>query len=344
MVATIGFTQRLPKRTLILVILLAGCRSEKQDHGVVASTAGSPAAAPAHAAPKSGEPAPARELTWTFESTAVGPMSVVVSVPAHAATQRFPVLIALHGRGEAFKGPARGARGWIDDYGLPRAIDRLLHPPLVADDYAGEADAARLTALNQRLVQAPYAGLVVVCPYTPDILAGRRAFAAAEPLAAFIVDQLLPRVFAETPALTEPENVGIDGVSLGGRAALLVGFERPRSFGVVGSLQAALDASEIAPLVARAGRAREANPKLVLRLLTSDRDYFVREIQALSRAFQDAGVRHAFVRVRGDHSYEFNRGPGALEMLTFHDWALRALPTLDGPTGTARRGGISDTR
>lgn len=255
-------------------------------------------------------------------------MSVVVSVPAHTAKQKFPVLIALHGRGEAFKGPARGARGWIDDYGLPRAIERLAHPPLVADDYGGQVEVSRLAALNQRLAQAPYAGLIVVCPYTPDILAGRRAFSAAEPLAGFIVDQLLPRVFAETPALTEPRNVGIDGVSLGGRAALLVGFERPRSFGVVASIQAAIDASEVAELVTRAGRARQANPKLVLRVLTSDRDYFVREIEALSAAFQAADLAHSFVRVRGDHSYEFNRGPGAFEMLTFHDWALRGRPTL----------------
>lgn len=254
-------------------------------------------------------------------------MSAVVSVPAHTAPQKFPVLVALHGRGEAFKGPARGARGWIDDYGLPRALERLAQPPLVADDYAGEVDPERLRALNQRLAEAPYAGLIVVCPYTPDILAGRRAFSAAEPLAAFIVDQLLPQVFRDTPALNEPRSVGIDGVSLGGRAALLVGFERPKSFGVVASLQAALDVSEIAPLVTRARRAREANPDLVLRLLTSDGDYFVREIQALSTALRAAEVVHSFVRVRGDHSYEFNRGPGVFEMLTFHAWALRGQPT-----------------
>ncbi len=255
-------------------------------------------------------------------------MSVVVSVPAHTAAQKFPVLVALHGRGEAFKGPARGARGWIDDYGLGRAIERLAHPPLVSDDYGGQVELARLTSLNQRLAQAPYAGLIVVCPYTPDILAGRRAFSAAEPLAAFIVDQLLPRVFRDTPALTAPNSVGIDGVSLGGRAALLVGFERPKSFAVVASLQAAIDASEIPPLVSRARQARASNPELVLRLLTSDHDYFVREIQALSAAFREADVVHSFVRVRGDHSYEFNRGPGVFEMLTFHAWALRGEPTL----------------
>lgn len=318
----------LLRGALALAVVLPGCRSEAPERQGAAVTAGVPSTPPARAVPTRDAPSAARELTWTFESTRVGPMNVVVSIPAHSPSQKFPVLVALHGRGEAFKGSARGARGWIDDYGLPRAIDRLAHPPLVVDDYGGQVDGARLAAVNQRLAETPYAGLIVVCPYTPDILAGRRAFAAAEPLAAFIVDELLPRVFAETPALTAPESVGIDGVSLGGRAALLVGFERPRSFGVVASLQAAIDSSEIAELVARAGRARAANPKLSLRLLTSDHDYFVRELEALSRALRDARLAHSFVRVRGDHSYEFNRGPGAFEMLTFHDWALRGKPTL----------------
>ena len=313
---------------LTLVIAFAGCRSERPEHEQPPPTTTGPGAVlPARGTPTPDARSPAGELTWSFESTAVGPMSVVVSVPAHAAKQKFPVLIALHGRGEAFKGPARGARGWVDDYGLPRALERLAHPPLAAEDYAGEVDAARLTSVNQHLSRAPYAGLIVVCPYTPDILAGRRAFSAAEPLATFIVDQLLPRVFRETPALTDAAHVGIDGVSLGGRAALLVGFERPKSFGVVGSLQAAIDASEIPPLVALARRARDVNPNLNLRLLTSDEDYFVREIQALSAAFSQAAIVHSFAKVRGDHSYEFNRGPGVFEMLTFHNWALRGQPT-----------------
>jgi len=182
--------------------------------------------------------------------------------------------------------------------------------------------------LNQSLARTPYAGLIVVCPYTPDILAGDRAFSAAVPLAAFIVDELLPRVFRETPALTEPDHIGIDGVSLGGRAALLAGFERPKNFGVVASLQAAIDPSEVRPLVVRAMRARTVNRRFGLRLLTSDRDYFVKEIQTLSGALSEASIEHSFVLVRGDHSYEFNRGPGALEMLIFHDRALRGEPTL----------------
>src|SRR5689334_12872433 len=62
-----------------------------------ASTAPSAASAPA-------VPGPARELTWKYPDTAAGPMSVVVSIPASASAERYPVLIAMHGRGEAFKG------------------------------------------------------------------------------------------------------------------------------------------------------------------------------------------------------------------------------------------------
>lgn len=266
-------------------------------------------------------------MTWDYPETPVGHMNVVISVPASNDGERFPVLVALHGRGEAFKGPERGARGWIDDYGLTRALAHLKAPPLVAGDFGNMVEAHRLAQLNRELEKSPYAGLVIVCPYTPDILAGARAFSAARPLAEFIVDRLLPRVLSETPADPNPSKIAIDGVSLGGRASLLVGLERPKSFGVVGALQAAIDQKEIAPLVERARRARQANPALTLRLLTSRRDYFLREVSLLSDALTQAGIPHLFSVVQGDHSYEFNRGPGVYELLTFHNWALRGKPT-----------------
>jgi enterochelin esterase-like enzyme len=193
-------------------------------------------------------------------------------------------------------------------------------------DLGGAVDAERLIRLNQRLRRDPYQGLIVVCPYTPDTLAGARAFSVAAPLAEFMVDQLLPRVFAQTPAMRS--NIGIDGVSLGGRAALLVGFERPRVFKVVASLQAAIDSTEIPLLVERAERARQQNPALSIRVLTSHKDYFRRELEGLSRALDAKSVAHTFTLVPGDHSYAFNRGPGVYEMLTFHDWALRGKPGL----------------
>lgn len=265
----------------------------------------------------------ASELTWVYDRTGVGPMQVVVRLPPRRAGQRFPVLIAMHGRGEAHKGPAHGARGWVDDYGLVTALERLHAPPLAARDLENLAAPERLAHLNAALGSRAFGDMVVVCPYTPDILAGDRPFSAAVPLARFLVDELLPRVYRETPALGTPASTGIDGVSLGGRAAVLVGLDRAESFGSVAGLQAAFDSADAPELARRAKRAREKNPKLSIRLLTSDGDFFLRATKSISKALDGAGVSHELRIIPGPHDYVFNRGPGVYEMLVFHDRVLR---------------------
>jgi iron(III)-salmochelin esterase len=268
---------------------------------------------------------PAEERTLDFPATGVGRMSVVVVIPERAAGERFPVLIALHGRGETLKGPARGARGWVDDYALGRASERLARPPLVAADFERFVAPARLTLFNRALAERPYQGVIVVCPYLPDVLSSDDPFSGAPPLARFLVDELLPKIYAETPALATPAATGIDGVSLGGRAALAVGLSRPESFGAVASLQAALDAENANGIAARALRARAKNPRLFLRLLTSDGDYYRGALGAIHGGLLHANVQHDYVVVAGPHSYAFNRGPGALEMLLYHDRVLRGV-------------------
>ncbi len=261
--------------------------------------------------------------TWVYDRTPAGEMHVVVVTPAAKPGQRFPVLVALHGRGEAAKGPAQGARGWVDDYGLLRAMDDVSSPPLRLRAFEGMADARRLSAMNESLSRDPFGGLIVVCPYTPDLLAGDRQLSAAEPLERFVVEDLLPRVRRETPAIGTAESTGIDGVSLGGRASILIGLARPESFGVVAALQPAFALGETAELTRRARDARAKNPSLVLRLLTSKKDFFLEETQALAAEWQRAGVPARLDVVVGDHSYAFNRGPGVREMLVLHDRALR---------------------
>src|SRR5262245_20443807 len=66
------------------------------------------------AAPVSSAPAARlalEELTWSWESSEIGKMNVVVVLPERAPDERFPVLVTMHGTGEALKGPERGARG-----------------------------------------------------------------------------------------------------------------------------------------------------------------------------------------------------------------------------------------
>ncbi len=266
---------------------------------------------------------PAEELTWDYSSTELGPMRVVVSIPERAAHARLPVLVALHGRGEALKGPAAGARGWIDDYWLPTTIERLHRPPLTLEDFRGFADDARVSRLNESLKRQPYQGLIVVCPYTPDILPADEPIDEALPLARFIVDTVLPRAYRETPAVGSPESTGVDGVSLGGRAALGIGLLRPQAFAVVASLQAAIRIDNSEDIVRRAREAKLAKPDLFIRLLTSSDDYFIKANQSLASALVGAGIHTELVTVPGPHDYVFNRGPGGYEMLMFHDRVLR---------------------
>ena len=281
------------------------------------------ATAPLKASQKA-SPSPARELVWAYEQSPVGRMQVVVAIPARpSADVQLPVLIAMHGRGESFKGPAKGARGWIDDYWLLRAVERLHAPPLTLKDLQGFADPARLSRINESLAKRPYRGLIVVCPFTPDILAGDKPFKAAEPLASFLVDELLPRVRRETPALQSSSATGVDGVSLGGRASLLVGLSRAKAFGAVAALQAAFDSADADELARRAESAISQNPRLALRLLTSYEDYFLVANRNISKAFARSGIKHELLVIPGPHDYEFNRGPGVYEMLLFHDRALR---------------------
>ena len=268
----------------------------------------------------------AAELTWRIPHAELGEMVVVVHVPA--TSQRLPVLVAMHGLGESEKGPERGARGWTDDYALDRALGRLAEPPLAASDLEKLASAARLATLNESLAAHPYRGLVIVTPYTPNILAGDRSLDAAAPLGRFLVEELLPRVRRETPALDDPAATGIDGVSLGGRAALLVGLSHPKAFGAVASLQAAIYGHELDELTRRAAAARADNPALRLRLLTSTGDFYRTSIERLATQWKRRGLDHHLDVVDGPHSYSFNRGPGVYEMLLFHDRALRGEPYL----------------
>jgi enterochelin esterase-like enzyme len=265
------------------------------------------------------------EVTWRYPDAPLGASEVVVLTPTGATrTHPLPVLVAFHGRGESLKGPKLGARGFIDDYDVTTTVRRLASPPLTVTDLGGFATEQRLHQLNASLAGRPYGGLILVCPYLPDALHGDRAFSDGPVFARFVVEELLPRVYRETPAIGTPKTTGVDGVSLGGRAALLVGLLRPEAFGAVGALQAAIDMDETARFGDLARAAHAKNPDLTLRLLTSDGDYFLEPTLALARGLVGRAVPHRVDVVVGPHSYEFNRGPGGYEMLLFHDRALRA--------------------
>jgi enterochelin esterase-like enzyme len=261
--------------------------------------------------------------TWTFGADG----RAVTIVPAwRKPDEKMPLLLAFHGRGEAMKGPDLGVVGWPKDYKLLRAIERLCAPPLTTDDFEGFVEPARLEAHNQALAARPFAGLVIVCPYSPD--ADWRRPKTMSEYAAYITGIVLPRAQKELPVLATPDSTGIDGVSLGGAQSLRIGLHHPELFGAVGTLQAAIDEGQVQEMTDLAKAARAKNPKLHLRLLTSKDDYFRRAINLTSKAWTAAGIEHDFEEVPGPHDYPFNRGPGALEMLLWHDRVLARRPSV----------------
>lgn len=265
---------------------------------------------------------PADERTWHYPSTEFGPIDVVVRAPERSAAGPTPVLFAFHGRGESLRGPKRGARGWLDDYDLEKAAQRLAEPPLTKADFGGFVTRERLERLNRALSRHPYRDLLVVMPYLPDVLKRDDVFRNGPALADFVTSELVPRVRREFPEIGAGA-FGIDGVSLGGRAALFIGFTRPKAFSTVAALQPAIDEGELGRFTALAADALRENHALSIRLVTSHEDYYREVVMAFASELNTAKVPHDFELLSGDHSYEFNRGPGAIEMLRFHSEALR---------------------
>lgn len=262
-----------------------------------------------------------RVMQWDLGAQPWGDGRASIVVPTWGGpSARYPVLVALHGRGEALKSPSEGALGWPRDYALLRAFDRLRAPPLTDSDYEGFADHDRMAETNASLAKHPLEGLIVACPWLPDLSATRVSDVAA--YARFVLDVLIPRVRLETPAYASPEATGIDGVSLGGAIALRIGLTFAQEFGAVGGIQPAVSENQTQEWTALAQTARARRAGLKLRLLTSHDDYFRDAVLSVSRAWIAAGIAHDFAEVVGPHDYSFNRGPGSIELLMWHDRAL----------------------
>jgi hypothetical protein len=259
--------------------------------------------------------------TITFEPGEGGPQQAVIVGPRDAVGEQLPLVVALGGLGETRKGIAAGAGAWVNDYWLDRAMKRLAAPPLTVADFQDLIDPARLAAINASLAARPFRGLFVACPFTPDLITPKRLDNAG-PFARFVVSKLLPRVRAEAPVAVTRSATGIDGVSLGGRIALLVALSERDTFGAVGAMQAAFDVAEV-PAVGERTAALLARGGTRLRLVTSDTDFYREAVLGLHAALEASHASHDYLYMVAPHGYRFNRGPGAIEMLLWHDRVLR---------------------
>ncbi|MBK7400477.1 MAG: esterase [Myxococcales bacterium] len=268
-----------------------------------------------------GGPRDLEVLDWTFP-TPDGERRVVVLVPRPLpAGQKLPLLVALHGRGETAS-PRAGAYGWLESYRLDRSYAALRSPPLTAELFEGFVRQDRLARLNADLTARAFGGLVVACPALPPEIGG----GMYDRYASFLADALLPRLRKETPILGTKESTGIDGVSLGGISALRMGISRPDLFGAIGALQPAIieDPAE-GHVVDAIVKGLGGRP---LRLVTSDEDVYYPAVTKASARLTELGVSHQLLVTMGPHDYVWNRGPGGIEMLLYHDRALRGLPAV----------------
>ncbi len=233
-----------------------------------------------------------------------------------------PLLVALHGAGEQARGLVAGSLGWRDDYALERGDRRLHAPPLTREDFESFVQPGRLAELNTSLVNVPFEGLAVACPYTPRI----QTLEGAKRWATWLERTLLPRARKDA-GLAPNARIGIDGVSMGGRLALLLGLGRPDLFDAVGALQPALAVDEAGFFCDLAAAAQRERPR-PLRLVTSEADAFRDAIHVLSEGLTRRGIEHRLLVTPGPHDYAWNRGPGSIEMLLWHDRVLRGRPAV----------------
>jgi hypothetical protein len=290
--------------------------------------------------PDGAQPERARLITVT--SSRLGPQPVVVVLPRRydpGRAARYPLLIAFSGRGEAVLAPERGAWGWERDYELTRQMAALERGKLEVGDFHGLVTPARLHRYNRSLSKDPFKGMVVACPHTFDLLgSGSPRHAAYE---RFYLEELPRALRRRYHVRRDPRGLGIDGVSLGGLWSLVLGLAHPGRVGQIGALQPAVT-DWIDELAALAARNRGALRRRPLSLVTSSGDGLRPAVTRLSARLLHAGVRHTLTVLTGPHDYVFNRGPGGLHMLLWHDRSFNGVgPAIDPNEGdrARRRGG-----
>ncbi|MFO0613682.1 MAG: alpha/beta hydrolase-fold protein [Polyangiaceae bacterium] len=236
-----------------------------------------------------------------------------------------PIVVALHGRGEAGRGLAAGARGWRDDYALDAMIARFAAGAITRDDVFGWLDAARVETINRSLSARAFRGLAIVTPYCP--VPSGSGESAYEPFGRFVTSDLLERARRELGVESSARaSTGIDGVSMGGRYALEIGFGFSEVFGAVGALQPAIRESEAERFADLAVAAAKKSGPQSIRLVTSGEDPFLEPTRALARELTSRSIACQLLVTGGPHDYAWNKGPGAAELLVFHERVLRGLP------------------
>lgn len=318
--SAIGRREMLVGAGAVVMSAATGCGSCGERHQRPASSSATPVLAASGAAGLA-PPGCWSEIAWS--EAEVPPEGQAALVWRGAEDAEAPLVIALHGRGEAGRGLSAGAHGWRDDYAIERVEARLRAGELVAKDLGGFATEQRIAELRASLAGKAYRGVILMTPYTP-ILADRSAD-GARGFARFLEEKAILRAAAIAGREVGALRVGIDGVSMGGRLALWAAIATPARYASVGALQPAITVGEADDVAARLVDAHTRSA-FALRLVSSEEDPFLEAVRALGTSLERRGLAHRVVITPGPHDYAWNRGPGSAELLLHHERVLRGLP------------------
>ncbi|MGZ5969367.1 MAG: hypothetical protein ACXWP4_16955, partial [Polyangiales bacterium] len=257
---------------------------------------------------------------WSLPGDAKIARRAVVLVPTYLPKgARVPLLVLLHGLAETVD-EEMGAYAWVRRYGVGDGFAHARAPSSISmASLKKMATEERIAEIKDSLEKKPFRGMVIACPYTPNIWKGLSVDIVLDAYATWIFEVLVPRLRAETPVNAK---LGLDGVSLGGYASLGVGVRKLEAIDALGCVQAAVstnDAESWADKIQKAFAAKGSKP---LSLITSTNDAFRKPVEALSAALKKRAIAHDFRLAIGPHDQPFLRGPGSLEMLLWHDRAL----------------------
>lgn len=228
------------------------------------------------------------------------------------------LLVALHGLGESGD-PEDGAKAWVDRYGLGTALDRLSSPPVARTTKLAYFSDERLDEINAALKQAPFEGLAVACPFTPNFKKESDRAAAVREYGDWIVNDVLPLARKESGADASAASTSIDGCSMGGPFALDTFLAHPSVFGAVGVVQPAFGVHRAPGYAERLAEAASKNSALRIHLLSSSEDPFREATEALAKELAKRKVSHRLRVPRGPHDQPWLREAGTIEMVLFHE-------------------------
>jgi enterochelin esterase-like enzyme len=265
------------------------------------------------------------ELTWLelplARERGLARRALVLYPTGGAPGQTYPGLLLFHGRGETTSEQI-GIHAWRSRYGLERSVERLRRPPLELDpDERQFMGADQLARLNATLLEKPFSGLVVICPYTPNARRNRKPERVLERYSEWVEHTLLPAAQSHAP-LDATRGIGVDGCSLGGYMAAEVFVRKPHLFRTFGVVQPAVGENRVARYAGHLARAQAQHGLRAIHLQTSTRDPYRKAVKALARHLERQGARFTLEVLPGPHDQRWLRASGTLAMLAWHDYIL----------------------